>query len=65
MDKKITSKEYKEGIGKMKAIQRSNPLRRVQSKCRHGWVRDPQAKIGDWLWCSTCDDLSRVIEVVE
>lgn len=64
MKKDLNQAQRREAIRRAKEIARSNPLRRVRITC-HGWVRDPMAVVGDWLWCETCADSSRVIEVVE
>ena len=39
-----------------------NPLRRVRIDCC-GWVRDPLAVVGDWVWCETHADQARVLEL--
>lgn len=43
-----------------------NPLRRAMLTC-HGWVRDPSATVGDWLWCAhaDCGQWRRVVDVAE
>ena len=39
-------------------------LRRVLIDC-HGWVRDSVAVVGDHVWCATCADWTRVVDLVE
>ena len=39
-----------------------NPLRRVRIDCC-GWIRDPLAVVGDWVWCDTHADQARVLEL--
>jgi hypothetical protein len=41
-----------------------NRLRRVRLSC-HGWVRDPAARVGEWVWCDSCADWRRVAAVAE
>lgn len=47
------------------AARRHNPLRRVHLACGCPAIRDPLARTGDWLWCETCADHRRVVDVVE
>ena len=49
-------------VAKRKAAE--NPLRVVLTNC-HGWVRDAEAIKNDWIWCDSCGDLARVVEVRE
>jgi hypothetical protein len=42
-----------------------SPLRRVELGCGHGWVREPMATAGTWVWCDGCADWARVQRVVE
>ena len=59
----LTPQQRKLALAKIKKMQRDNPLRRVKVACCIGWRRDPLAEVGDWIWCDTHQDKSRVIEV--
>ena len=43
-------------------VRAASPLRRVLFDC-HGWVRDTGALTGDWVWCNSCGDFTRVTAV--
>lgn len=47
-----------------KPVRATSRLRRVQLAC-HGWVRDPAASKGEWIWCEACSDWARVSAVAE
>lgn len=65
MKRKLTPQEIAEAKKAQRDKFKENPLRRVLLKCPHGWVRDSQAMVSDWVWCKSCNDFSRVIEVAE
>ena len=62
----LTEQQRRAAARKLRRRTAANPLRRVLLTC-HGWVRDPSAVVGDWLFCehADCGDLRRVIEVAE
>jgi hypothetical protein len=64
MKKELDPAQRKKAIEKAKKIANENRLRRVKLAC-HGWVRDPMAVVGDWIWCEECSDTRRVSQVVE
>lgn len=60
----LSAADIRRAERKLARTQAKNPLRRVFLTC-HGWVRDPLAQVGDWLWCDECADNRRVTEVAE
>lgn len=49
---------------RIRSATKSNPLRRVLLEC-HGWVRDPLAAKGDFVWCGECADWAKAVDVAE
>lgn len=60
----LTASQRRSALRKIDKLTAQNPLRRVRTHCC-GWVRDPLAQVGDWVWCDTHSDTTRVIEVAE
>ena len=60
----LTSQDRRKGERKLAKAFRANPLRVVRLPC-HGPIRDPGARVGDWIWCEKCQDLARVESVSE
>ena len=60
----LADSERRRAARKIAKAQQRNPLRRVRLSCC-GWVRDPIAAVGDWLWCDKHEDKARVVEVAE
>lgn len=60
----LTASDRRQARRQLAKAQRQNPLRRVRITCC-GWVRDPIAQVGDWLWCEKHKDKYRVGEVAE
>ena len=65
MARELTPEELNLAKRKQKSKIASNPLRRVLLLCAHGWVRDSDAQVKDWVWCESCNDFARVSQVVE
>lgn len=65
MVRKLTYEERMRAKTLRKENIKRNPLRRVLLNCEHGWVRDAEAMLKDWIWCDRCKDSRRVIEIAE
>jgi len=63
---RLTERQRQAAQRRLRRQQQRNPLRRVRLDC-HGWVRDPSAVVGDWLFCehADCMDIRRVVDVAE
>jgi hypothetical protein len=64
MSRTLTPQERRSALRRARQRAGAQRLRRVRLAC-HGWTRDPDARVGDWLWCPDCADLRRVSEVAE
>lgn len=60
----LTADQRRKAVRQLAKRAKANPLRVVRIEC-HGPVRDPDAIVGDWIWCDKCSDNARVISVRE
>ena len=62
---RITAADRRRGSNRLARTSKRNPLRRITLACETTAQRDPDAQLGDHVWCDVHADFAVVVDVVQ